>query len=130
MTLEIEVMYADLSRVRVPLDETKTLKRTGVLSIVLSAPREPRSATDRVMAVWDEDHYGVYVAKRYCALFKWGDKEMTYPLKLRATPFANPKRLKKPPGCLAPEGTLFFKGAQVDEETWAKACRILEDEMY
>ncbi len=67
MTLEIEVMYADLSRQRRPLDEAAKLKRTGVLFIILSAPTTEKMARRwiggvpcrRARQVWGTDFYAL-----------------------------------------------------------------------
>ena len=128
--MDVEILYANLERTRVPIENAHQLKRTGVLFIILSEPQDPRTKRDRFASVWGEDHYGLYCTDRYCGLWAWGQKEMTYRLKLRGAPFENAKRLKKPPGCLAPQGTIYFLGRGVDLVTWTKALDIFHKEMF
>jgi hypothetical protein len=126
----IEILYADLSRQRVPVEEVDKLPKTGVLAIILSCQDSdnPRVTIDGVgyRRLTQKAGYDFYYLLKY-----WDDGSWWYGFEGRdsenlvafrkdsAKPFADGSlRVEHPRyNCWS----LVFEGQNVDDETWAEA---------
>lgn len=130
MSIEVEVMYADLSRQRVPLAEADSLSRDGVLFIILSAPADRLPRKDgkrRVMQAYGDDYYFLLREPGRFMLEGWSERDWTW--KYERDPFKVISFAPGPPGL--PDGALIFVGKQIDEDTWHnKAIPLFDAEMH
>lgn len=135
MALFLEVMYADRTRVRVPIAEADTLRRTGVLFMVLSAetrPAESRRVIDgkhyRRRYEWhQEDNYALLIQGREVACWSWSIGEHDWISLDDPDADTRPMRADAP---YLPPGTLVFEGAQVSQEAWDDAVVEYHADMH
>jgi len=118
--IDIEVMYADLSRRRVPLDQAKkNLPRDGVLFIILSYNGKRRRQ------VTGKDFYYLYIDGDEVHLNGWDEQDN--PVVLLGAPEA--KRYASRPLGL-PSDTLIFTGVLLPEDEWQEARALFAREMH
>ena len=120
--VEIEIMYADFSRRRVPIPEAGSLPRSRVLLIILSAAfgGSPR----RVREVHSKDWYFLLVNGDDVILSGWG--EYDHPVKSLSDPFGAPKRYEQIPPWL-PSEAIVFEGFTLPAENWQEALVRFKD---
>ena len=133
--MNIEIMYADLSRVRVPLSEAHTLNRTDVLFMILSA--ETRKGKSRRVIdgkhyrrryQWtQEDNYALLFKGSEVACWSWSIGEHDWISLDDPDADTRPMRADAP---YLPPGALVFEGVQVTGSRWIEAVEIFEAEMH
>ena len=124
--LEIEVMYADLSRRRATIEETNTLPREGVLFIVLSTEWGNRKALRR--RIWGFDYYGLWIDHRSWMLEGWDNGDLywrQWSLRYPDQPYKSRKRPMP-----MPRNTLIFRGKGLSQEDWKQALEVFDEEMF
>jgi hypothetical protein len=135
-TMFIEVLYADLSRQRVPVAEADKLPKTGVLAVVLSCPdpEKPRATIDGVgyRRIAQKHRYDYYYLLKYMddgsfwyGLEGRGNENLVSFRKDSEKPLNASSLRKEHPryNCWS----LVFEGQHVDEKTWAKAVEVFEE---
>lgn len=130
--MEVEVMYSDLTRHRVPLDRIADLPTIGVLFIIVSAPdaeRPRRNGRRRCLEAHGKDYYALGWHRpgrvRHVFLDGWNEGGMLT-VRSERDPFRASSRLAFP---WAVEHILF-EGELVPDYTWAKALQVFHEEMH
>lgn len=131
MSLYIEVMYADLSRKRVPILDVHTLPKSGVLFIIASAPDPDHSSSingyRRCREKFGTDWYYILIKDGKLILQGWDEqdhKEVDL-----IDPFG-PKTYGLPPGIMGIPEAIIFEGEQISPAIWEKAISLYYAEMY
>lgn len=125
---EIEVLYSDLHRKKVSLDQIAELPKDQVLFVqVLRETDNPQHR--RVTACWGRDNYAFChktdSGHGWVMLFGWDEDDYAW------------RKLADCEGCPdkevvdAPLGVMhvIFRGESVSEEVWAEAELIFDEEM-
>jgi hypothetical protein len=135
----IEVLYSDLTRKRVLMEEIDKLQKVNVLAIAFSAPdpERPRIYIDgvgyrRIDQKWGYDFY--YVLKY------WDDNDWWYAIegidtqdfkyfhKDSECPFSNCSlRIEHPRYSY---WSIVFEGVYVDDDKWEEALKIFSEEIH
>lgn len=123
----VEVMYADLSRKRVTINEIDTLPKDNVLFIAVLAPDPERGREfGRITAKFSKDHYAVCIRKwnnvDWVLLCGWDDDD--YVWRRTISPWTR-QETSPPFGCF----NVIFNGLAVPQEVWKEAQRIFTKEM-
>lgn len=131
----IEVLYSDLTRNRVPIDEADQLVKTGVLAVIISCPDadNPRIFIDDV----GYRRIAEGIGSDFYYLLNYKDDGLWYAIECRdygdhihfhknsLAPFDDPSLREEHPRYNY--WTLTFEGLHVDDETWADALEIYEE---
>ena len=126
--MEIEILYSDLSRKRVPIKKADTLLRTGVLAIIISCEDKIRPRFNgyrRVTQGIGKDFYYLYNEDDMYALDSRDEGELIH--------FFNEDEPWEIHYTEQPEyvwSTIIFEGKQVSEKLWKEALKIFEKEMH
>ena len=139
--VEVEVMYADRSRQRVPLDQADTLPKDDVLFIILSASTTSERGRRTIGGVPYERiaemkaHGGAWKGASTYAVMRlngkvtiagWDDTEWLW--RDEADPFAEQPRAGIPP--IFPPDTILFYGAILPDAEWPAAVALFNAEMH
>lgn len=117
--MEIEVMYTDLSRTKVPLSKIKSLPADNVLFIVVRNPTAEDRRARNIVTLGEFDNYAICRDKEWILGFAYDDRDCTWwkEDKTRA------------PGELPLKSCTIFHGGKLPDEDFAKAQTIFEKEM-
>ena len=140
--MDIEVMYSDGSRQRVPVANAATLRRDEVLFMILSAETTEAKARiyidgkpyRRAREIFGLDYYAVLTQDGYHLLWGWDDH--TYAWVDTTDPFVDysvpdPRNLSYdtyrswPPWL--PQSALIFVGGYLSPDKWEKARVVFKD---
>ena len=134
----IEVLYADLSRQRVPIEQAGDLPNTGILAMILSCVDEekPRVTIDgvgyrrRAQAHGKDFYYLLHYTdegKDWYAIEARDRSEFAafYAVQSPWSEFAFRKEHPRY-GCFM----LVFEGVNVSDEAWAEAVELFEKEVH
>lgn len=120
----VEVLYKDLSRQRVPIEDIDQLPNDGVLIIVVTAPKDERYEV--VAYSHSKDHYSLLSRGDWVLLCGWDDSEWQW-RRIRnpweSTAFQTASYL--PFGCLS----VTFHGVSVHPDVWKEAVGIFDEDM-
>lgn len=126
--IEVEVLYADLSRKRVQLDQIASVSKAGILAIVIQTDEEIGKKRN---IVWSSgfDHYALCQKKdngqEHIMLFGWDDGDFTW--RRVTNPHDNDAKEKvdMPIGCF----NVIFHGENIPVKKWETALEILNKEI-
>lgn len=134
----IEILYADLTRQRLPIDQAHLLPKTGVLAIILSCEdkKNPRITIDnrgyrRCGQVSGKDYYFL-IYRRHNGKDLYGldskDEGDFVNLYNPASPWSEYATYKEHPRYH--DFTMTFEGQQVSDEVWAEALVLFDKEIH
>jgi len=125
---EVEVLYADLSRVSVPIDEADTLSTAAVLAIVVRDTTIEGKKQNIVIAQ-GSDNYALCQRKMnggpWVEIYKWDDDDFIWHRLNNHLSVEARYPVDPPLGCMH----IVFRGEYVDADVWEEAVRILDKEI-
>lgn len=127
----VEVMYADLSRKRVTINEIDTLPKDNVLFITVLAPDlEKGGKLRRITAKFSKDHYALCIRKwnavEWVLLFGWDDDDFIWRNMVSPYMVCGSRQEAVPPfGCFH----VIFNGLAVSPQVWKEAQRLFSKEV-
>jgi len=136
--MDIEVLYADLSRQRFPVEEADKLTKTEVLGMIFSCPDEvkPRVVIDgvgyrrRAQALGKDFYYLLHYKDEGKDWYAIEARDRTEFAKFHTVqrPWSKFAFRKEHPryGCFM----LVFEGAHVSNEKWAEAIELFDKEIH
>jgi len=124
----IEVLYADLTRQKVALEEIELLPKSNVLFILITNPDEI-GKTANVESCSGFDHYA-FCKKRtmgteWIMLFGWDDGEFVWRRLIKPHERGADEQVNPPLGYMH----VVFDGVHVDNEKWKQAIKIFDKEI-
>lgn len=126
--VEVEILYADLSRVSVPIAEVETLSQAAVLAVVVR-DNAVEGKRKNIAVASGFDNYAfchrITNGQPWVALFSWDDGDFVW--RRTSNHLDNDARLPVdlPLGCMH----IIFRGQDVPEIVWAQALSILDKEI-
>ena len=127
--LELEVLYADLTRKRVPIDQAGDLERSGVLFLVLSSRQgsEPQRS-DLVQRIWGQDSYAlVRTPAGLVFLDGWLETDHRIVARSIADPHGGAVHLARPTRWEPDWKVIEFEGQSLDRDDWERARLVAEE---
>lgn len=126
--VEVEVLYVDLSRQRVPLDQVDTLPKDKVLAIIVQTDEEEGKKRNIVWK-FGFDHYALCQRETegqpWVMLHGWDDGDYIW-RRLSNTQDADGRReVDAPLGCM----NVIFRGQSVTDAEWKVAEKLLYKEI-
>jgi hypothetical protein len=124
--LEVEVLYADRSRVSVPYTEKHTLSLAAVLGLVVR-DSAVEGKKQNIAVGLGFDNYAlcerIAEGRTWIGIFSWDDGDFTW--RRTSNHLDNDARVSVdvPLGCMH----MIFRGQQVPDSEWADALRILDE---
>ena len=126
--IEVEVLYADLSRSRVVLSDIESLPKSRVLAIAVQTDQETDKLKN-IVTTHGFDHYALCQKKDHgqihIMLFGWDDDNFVWRRVTNVHDIDARKEVDIPLGCL----NVIFHGEDVPIATWKKALRIFNKEI-
>ncbi len=128
MSVFIDVLYADLSRQRVPFDQGDTLSKSDVQAIVVQTD-EDNGKLRNIASCMGFDHYALCQkidnGQQHVMLFGWDDGDYVWRRLTNHRDIDARVSVDAPIGCLH----LIFRGLSVDQEKWKEVVRVIDKEM-
>jgi hypothetical protein len=126
--IEVEVLYADLSRKTVPLDQLDILLKSEVLAIVVRTDEE----TGKLRNIAFSHGFAKYAlcqkqdgGQPWIMLFGWDDGDFKWRRLSNSHDIDALREVPMPIGCLH----VIFEGQSVPRSKWTTALQVLNDEM-
>ncbi len=124
----IEILYSDLSRQRVPIEEADQLPKTGVLAVIISCSDDIRPRLDgyrRVVQGVGKDFYYLLNYNDMYALDSRDESDLIRFFK-KESPWDVYYKDHPEYTC----SMLVFEGEYVPDVVWQEALKIFNDEMH
>lgn len=128
MSIEVEVLYADLSRATVPIEGIEALSQDGVLAIVVR-DSAVEGKKRNIAEIHGFDHYAfcerTAMGQPWIALFGWDDGDFMWRRTSNHLDIDARDKVDLPFGCMH----MIFRGQDVLDVYWKQALRIMDKEM-
>ncbi len=125
MSIEVEVLYADLTTRRVPLDQVDILPKSEVISIVVQTDQETGKRKN-ITWKFGFDHYALCqkedMGQKWVALLGWDDGDFVWRRLTNTHDIDARIEADLPIGCL----NVIFRGQSVTPAKWKEAEAILK----
>jgi len=125
---EVEVLYADLTRQRKPLDEIDQLSTDGVLFIVVQTDEEEGKLRN-IVACFGKDFYALcrqrIGGEDHIMLFGWDEDDFVFRRLTKIHEDSARRQVDAPLGVMH----MIFSGRGVGEDVWKQAQDIFSKEM-
>jgi len=126
--IEVEVLYADLSKQRVEIEQADTILKSGVLSIVVQTDEEEGKKQNIAWSV-GFDNYALCrretEGRLWIMLHGWDDGDYVWRRLSNVHDNDARREVDAPLGCM----NIIFRGQTIPDAKWAKAAKIIEKDM-
>ncbi len=129
MSIEIEVMYSDFSRQRVPLEQVQNLRNDGVLFIIASANDTIRPRLNGRRRTQEKFGKDWYYLRNEAGLLEIGGWDLQDYKQIRIDDPWGSKLYASQPLWLS-GGSVVFEGGHIPDEKWSEALRVFYAEMH
>jgi hypothetical protein len=126
--IEVEVLYADLTRQVASLDKVDTLPKGEVLAIVVQTDQETGKKKNIAMT-FGFDKYALCLkqdaGQQHVMLVGWDDNDFKWRRVSNPHDIDALREVPMPLGCLH----VIFQGQQIPDAQWLKAVEVLDKEI-
>ena len=127
--IEVEVLYADLSRVCVPYEERDTLSLAAVLAVAVRES-DVEGKKRNIAVAHGFDNYALCErtmnGQPWVALYSWDDGDFVWRRTSNHLDIDARVPVVVPLGCMH----MTFVGQDVSDDEWQEAVRIMDKEMF